>query len=108
MAAPLPLSRLVAFDYSALRAQRGIGAKKLRLIMAIIEATSQSSLPAIETTPPRQICQPQKPQKTPSALTDALKEWGVPESYPVTVMPLPVRVLRFCKKMRNCVSLRKD
>jgi len=71
-------------DYRTLRACRGIGPKRYEFLLAAIESPG---FPA------------KNYGRQPQNMREVLKEWGVPETYPLSVMPLSTRCLSFCTRL---------
>lgn len=72
-------------DYAALMASHGFGRVKRDRLVAIVETTLAS--PPLEAAPAAVRIRP----------CERISEWGIPEEYPVAVLPLPARVLGLCE-----------
>lgn len=77
----------LSYDYRKLMSRHGFGSKKFDRLIAILEAAAANGSDSNSETEVTAI--PRKAQ-------DTLREWQIPESFPVELIRLPARVLGFC------------
>lgn len=82
------VSEYLAFDYHSLLQRRGLGIVKIGKIIAILEASIGSDIQPMVVS---------APLTPPKKARDTLRDWRIPESFPVALMRVPARIIGFCE-----------